>query len=371
MTDISPSAELYFRPTAFVDAPFGLDDQVKRLAGGLLWFSAFEVIAVDGGQRIAAPLVPIAELEGFLSGLGEDQAAAAAETIARIEEPRASFTLGERTLRFDEPIVAGILNCTPDSFSDGGKHDSDPQAAADAGFTMASDGAALIDVGGESTRPGSADVWEGDEIERVVPVIEKLAASGIAVSIDTRKAGVMEAALAAGATIVNDVSGLRYDDRAVEAVAKAGCPVIVMHHPGKRDELHKNEDYSDPLVEVYDWLKDRVDTLVEAGIARDRIVVDPGIGFGKKIQHNLAVLNGLSLFHGIGCPIMLGASRKRMIGALSNEAVADERLGGSLALVVQGAMQGVQLLRVHDVFESVQALRVWRGLRDAALAPMI
>ncbi|MBC2778360.1 dihydropteroate synthase [Parasphingopyxis marina] len=371
MTDIPPSAELYFRPTAFVDAPFGLDDQVKRLAGGLLWFSAFEVIVVDGGKRVSAPLVPITELEGFLAGLGEGQAQAAAQTITRIEAPRAPFTLGQRTLRFDEPIVAAILNCTPDSFSDGGKHDSDPQAAADAGFAMASDGAALIDVGGESTRPGSADVWEGDEIERVVPVIEKLAASGIAVSIDTRKASVMEAALAAGATIVNDVSGLRFDDRAVEAVAKAGCPVIVMHHPGKRDELHKNEEYSDPLVEVYDWLKDRVDALVEAGIAREKIVVDPGIGFGKKVQHNLAVLNGLSLFHGIGCPIMLGASRKRLIGALSNEASADERLGGSLALVTQGAAQGVQLLRVHDVFESIQALRIWRGLRDAALAPLV
>jgi dihydropteroate synthase len=369
MTDISPSASLYFRPIAFVDAPFGLDGKVMRLAGGLLWFSAFDVIVVDGGERTAPRLVTVEALEDFLAALTDEQAATARITILRISETRAPFQLGERVLRFDEPRIAGILNITPDSFSDGGKHSEDPEAAADAGFAMSASGAALIDVGGESTRPGAADVWEGDEMARIVPVIERLAASGVAISVDTRKAAVMEAALAAGATIVNDVSALRFDDRALELVAKAGCPVIIMHHAGKAHELHADPNYRDPLIEVYDWLDNRIEELVAGGVARDRIVVDPGIGFGKALQHNLSLINGLSLFHGLGCPIMLGASRKRLIGALSNEAPTEDRLGGSLSLVTLAAAQGVQLIRVHDVPESVQALHVWRGLRDAALVP--
>lgn len=369
MTEIPSSASLYFRPTGFVEAPFGLDGQVMRLAGGLLWFSAFDVIVVDGGERLAPRLVPIDALDDFVGSLTDAQAERARIVIARIGEPRVPFQLGDRVLRFDEPRIAGILNVTPDSFSDGGRHSDDPEGAADAGFAMSARGAAMIDVGGESTRPGAADVWEGDEMERVIPVIERLAASGVAVSVDTRKAAVMEAALSAGAAIVNDVSALRFDDRSLALAAEAGCPIVIMHHAGKGHELHADPVYRDPLVEVYDWLENRIAELVEGGVARDKIVVDPGIGFGKALQHNLALINGLSLFHGLGCPIMLGVSRKRFIGALSNEAPAEERLGGSLALVTLGAAQGVQLLRVHDVAESVQALHVWRGLRDAALIP--
>ncbi|MEM8696940.1 MAG: dihydropteroate synthase [Pseudomonadota bacterium] len=369
MTDIPRSARLYFRPTAFVDAPFDLDDQVLRLAGGMLWFSAFDIIAVDGGERLPPRLICVDALDAFVDTLSEDQAEQARLTIARITEPRASLQLGERVLRLDEPRVVGILNVTPDSFSDGGRHSDDPEAAADAGFAMSSAGAALIDVGGESTRPGAKDVWEGDELTRVAPVIERLAASGVAVSIDTRKAAVMEAALSAGAAIVNDVSALRFDDRAPAVVAQADCPVIIMHHAGKGHELHADPDYRDPLIEVYDWLEDRIGALGDAGVGRERIIVDPGIGFGKSLQHNLALINGLGLFHGLGCPIMLGASRKRLIGALSNAAPVEERLGGSISLTVLAAAQGVQLLRVHDVSESVQALHIWRGLRDAALIP--
>jgi dihydropteroate synthase len=191
------------------------------------------------------------------------------------------------------------------------------------------------------------------------------------VSVDTRKAAVMEAALAAGATLVNDVSALAFDERATEVVARAGCPVVLMHHKGSPETMQQSPHYDGPvLFEVYDWLKTRVEAALAAGIERSHILVDPGIGFGKSIQHNLQLLNGLSLLHGLGCPIMLGASRKRMIGALSGEAPADQRLAGSIALALKGAEQGVQLLRVHDVPETVQALRVWRGLRDAALTPV-
>lgn len=369
MTDIPPSAQLYFRPTGFVDAPFGLDKQTLRLAGGLHWFSAFDAIAVDGGERLGPHLVRVEDLDSFLDTLTDEQAKAGRQAVNRVTTERTPFQLGDRVLRFDEPRIAGILNVTPDSFSDGGQHSDDPDGAANAGFAMSAAGAALIDVGGESTRPGAQDVWEGDELERVVPVVERLAASGTAISIDTRKAAVMEAAIAAGASIVNDVSALRYDDRAMKVVAEAGCPVIIMHHAGKGHELHSDPNYRDPLIEVYDWFVDRIAALEAAGIARDKIVVDPGIGFGKALQHNLALINGLSLFHTLGCPIMLGASRKRLIGALSNEAPVEQRLGGSVSLSVIAAAQGVQLLRVHDVAETVQAMHVWRGLRDAALMP--
>ncbi|WCM26140.1 dihydropteroate synthase [Sphingomonas sp. QA11] len=347
---------LHLRPVQFVDTPVGRDGEVARLAGGMTWFSAYEVIEV--GKRRT---VPIAEFEATLAGQSER----AAQLHARITAPRPALTLGERVLRFDQPSVAGILNVTPDSFSDGGRNVD--ETAAEAGFDFAIKGAALIDVGGESTRPGAPLVWEGDEAKRVVPVIERLAKSGTLISVDTRKAAVMEAALAAGAAIVNDVAALLWDDRALDVVVRAGCPVILMHSPDPKKGPHGGEGYRDVLTEVFDWLEARVAVVAAAGVDRAGIIVDPGIGFGKSLQDNLALLNGLALFHGLGCPIMLGASRKRMIGALSNEAPADQRLGGSIALALRGVEAGIQLLRVHDVAETVQALRVWRGLKDAAL----
>jgi dihydropteroate synthase len=347
---------LHLRPVQFVDTPVGRDGEVARLAGGMLWFAAYEVI--EGGRRRIVPITALADL------LQDDRAA---RLHARITAPRAALTLGERTLRFDQPSVAAILNVTPDSFSDGGTHGGDPAEAASAGVAMAAAGAAIIDVGGESTRPGAPVVWEGDEITRVVPVIERLARSGTLVSIDTRKAAVMEAALAAGAAIVNDVAALMWDDRALEVVARAGCPVVLMHSPDPKSGGHGARGYSDVLTDVFDWLEARIDAVVAGGVDRARIIVDPGIGFGKTLAENLALLNGLAIFHGLGCPILLGASRKRMIGALSNEAAADARLGGSIALALKGVEAGAQLLRVHDVAETVQAVRVWRGLRDQAL----
>ena len=355
---------VYLRPTAFVDAPFGLDGKVARLAGGMLWFSAVEVTRTDGGVG-SVELVPVEKIEDALGSLGAE----AASTWERIVAPRAPLTLGDRIVRLDQPQVAAILNVTPDSFSDGGRF-AGPAEAADAGFAMAAAGAAIVDVGGESTRPGAKPVWEGDEAARVEPVVRQLAASGTAVSIDTRKSAVMEAALAAGAAMVNDVSALTFDERSAEVLGRASCPVVLMHHQGPPETMQQSPHYDRPAAfEVYDWLAERIAASEAAGIARERIVVDPGIGFGKTVQHNLQIMNGLSLLHGLGFPVMLGASRKRMIGALSGEAPADERLPGSLALALKAVDQGVQLLRVHDVPETVQALRVWRGLRDAALTP--
>ena len=348
---------MHLRPVQFVDTPIGRDGDVARLAGGMLWFAAYEVIV--GKQRRT---VAIADLDQVL---GQDEAAMRIHRA--ITTPRAPLLLGERVLRLDQPHVAGILNVTPDSFSDGGTLENDPGTAADAGFDMAAKGASLIDLGGESTRPGAKPVWEGDEVARVLPVVERLVKSGTIVSIDTRKATVMEAALAAGAHIINDVSALLWDERALEVVAKATCPIILMHSPDPTKGPHGGAGYGDVLIEVYDWLDARIAAVVTAGIDRARLIVDPGIGFGKSLADNLALLNGLAIFHGLGCPIMLGASRKRLIGALSNEAPVGERLGGSMALAMKGADAGVQFLRVHDVAETVQALRVWRGCKDQAL----
>jgi dihydropteroate synthase len=355
----------YLRPTAFVDAPFGHDGKVARLAGGLTWFSAVEVATLQGDRIESVELVPVERIEAAAAKLG----AGAQEAWRRMTAARAPLSLGERVVRLDQPQTVGILNVTPDSFSDGGRF-TGPGDAVDAGFAMGRDGAAVVDVGGESTRPGAKPVWEGDEIERVLPVVEALARSATAVSIDTRKAAVMEAALGGGAAMVNDVSALTFDERAAGVVAAAGCPVVLMHHLGPPETMQQAPRYDRPvLFAVYDWLEARIAAAEAAGIARERIVVDPGIGFGKTVQHNLQLMNGLALLHGLGCAVMVGGSRKRMIGALSGEAAVADRLSGSLALALKGAEQGAQLLRVHDVPETVQALRVWRGLKDAALAP--
>ena len=357
---------IYLRPTGFVDAPFGYDGQVLRLAGGLCFFAGCELIEMRDGKRVHQTLVPVQALESRINSLSPEMAEQARAALKHLTSPRGALKIGPRTIPLDQPQVMAILNVTPDSFSDGGAQ-ADP---AGRGMDMLRAGAALVDVCGESTRPGARPVWERDEIERVQPVIQMLATGGAAISIDTRKAEVMEAALDAGAGLVNDVSALIWDDRSLEVVARRGCPVVLMHHQGNPETMQHDPRYDDVLIDVYDWLEARIEIAVMAGIERANILIDPGIGFGKTLRHNLAILNGLSLFHGLGCPIVLGASRKRSIGALSQEATADQRLGGSVALAVLGAAQGVQLLRVHDVFETVQALRVWRGLRDEALSPV-
>ena len=347
------------RPTAFVDSPFGLDGKVARLAGGLTWFSAVELLKVDGNKRVGAEFVSVQDIEGRLDDkLSTDW--------TRLTSPRGALELGSRTIRLDQPQVMGIVNATPDSFSDGGQFADSAEAAA-AGARMSEQGAAIIDVGGESTRPGSKPVWEGDEIERVVPVVRQLASGGAAVSIDTRKAGVMTGALGAGARMVNDVSALTYDPRSAETIAGAGVPVVLMHHQGSPETMQDNPRYGNVAVEVFLWLEERIATAEAAGIQRTRILVDIGFGFGKTVGHNLELMNNLALFHCLGCPLVVGASRKRTIGALSNEAPVDERLGGSIALAAKAVEQGAQILRVHDVAETVQALKVWRGLRDQAL----
>lgn len=361
----SGEARIYCRPTCFVDRPHELDDDCLRIADTMIWFAAWHV-SVRSGAIMRSAIIPVAAFADWIAAMPPALAAQAEIQLGHVARPRATLALGERKVRMHEPQVIGILNVTPDSFSDGGKH-IDAQTAIDAGFAMATAGAAIIDVGGESTRPGAALLWEGDEIKRIEPVIAALARGGVAVSVDTRKAAVMEAALAAGASVINDISALRYDERAMAVAAAANCPVVLMHAPSAMSDPHEGGSYAQVLFDVFDMLAERIAVCEAGGIARDRLIVDPGIGFGKGVADNLALLNGLALFHALGCPIMFGASRKRMIGALDGEAAADARLGGSIALHYQAAACGAQLLRVHDVPETRQALRMWRGLRDAAL----
>ncbi len=365
---IPGGARIYLRPIGFIDAPFGHDGATLRLAGGLVWFSAVELIIAHEGRRFIQRHVPVEQIDAVIGELPQPLQARAASQLQRLTSARQPLRLGERMIPLDQPQVMAILNVTPDSFSDGGQH-ADPAVAVSAGVGMGAAGAAIIDVGGETTQPGASAVWEGDEIARVMPVVEGLARAGVAISVDTRKAAVMETAVRAGAHLINDVSALLYDDRAEAVAAAAGVPVVLMHHQGDPETMQKAPRYADVLLDVFDWLDERIERAVAAGIPRDRIIVDPGIGFGKALGHNLGLINGLALFHGLGCPVLLGASRKRLIAALDNEAPADRRLGGSLALVSAALDRGVQLVRVHDVPETVQMVRVWRGLRDEALTP--
>jgi dihydropteroate synthase len=353
---------LYLRPTHFIESPQQHDGASARLAGTMLWFCSVELIQrTDAG--VSRTLIPVEDWEATAPQLP----ARAMQIFANLTASRAPLQLGSRTIRLDQPQVMGVLNVTPDSMSDGGKYGDDPDLAAAAGIAMSAAGAAIIDVGGESTRPGAPVVWEGDEINRVTPVIQKLASAGTAISIDTRKAAVMHSAVSAGATIINDVSALLYDDNSLAVAKTLGCPVILMHAASQSSDPHKGNGYDNVLLDVYDWLELRVAAVVAAGISLDKILIDPGIGFGKSLSDNLTLINNLSLFHGIGCPILFGASRKRMIGALSNEAPVDQRLGGSLFLAMKAVEQGAHIVRVHDVAETVQAVQVWRGLRDGAL----
>ena len=265
----------------------------------------------------------------------------------------------------DRPLVMGIVNVTPDSFSDGGLH-AEAAAAIEAGHAMLEAGADILDIGGESTRPGASPVTAEEEQARILPVIRELS-KATPVSVDTRNAATMRAALDAGAEIVNDVSALRHDPEAVRVVARAEAPVILMHMLGD-DPRRMQEDprYDDVALDVARFLRDRVETAERLGIPRSRIVVDPGIGFGKTVAHNLELLDRLPLLAGIGCRILLGASRKRFLGTLTGEPVAARRLAGSIAAALAGVARGAAILRVHDVTETMQALAVWRATLEGA-----
>nr|WP_174824947.1 dihydropteroate synthase [Ruegeria arenilitoris] len=316
-------------------------DGALPLAGQSLWFTHAECLQRDAGPRVVA----VADIpETWLDRLTQPRAAIAGLDMAR-------------------PQIMGILNATPDSFSDGGKHNT-PEAACAAAQEMVAHGATILDIGGESTRPGADFVPEDEEIARTQPLIRVIRAETPAlISIDTRKSAVARAAVEAGAGLINDVSGFTFDPALGAFCAEINASVCVMHMQGDPATMQDNPTYDDILLDVYDFLSGQVARLEDLGLDRGRIIVDPGIGFGKTEDHNLTLLRNLSLFHGLGCPILLGVSRKGFIGRIGAEPRKDARAPGSIAVALAGLSQGVQIIRVHDVAETAQALRLWAAVR--------
>ena len=336
--------KVYFRPLVQC-GPLRAPNAVS-LAGGAMWFThAVRLARGAAAVVVAADDVP-------------------ARVLARLTAPRAPVA----GMTLDRPRLMGILNVTPDSFSDGGLFDA-PEAALAQARRLAEAGADMLDIGGESTRPGAVVVPEATEITRTAPVIAAIRAgfSG-PISIDTRKAAVALAALAAGADMVNDVSALGFDPAMAVLVATSGAPICLMHAQGTPEVMQQAPAYDDVLLDVYDALAGHIDLAIAAGITRDRIVVDPGIGFGKTMQHNLALLAGLSLFHGLGCALLLGASRKRFIGTLTGTETARDRAAGSVGVALAAAAQGAQILRVHDMADTRQALTLWAAAMNGDAA---
>jgi dihydropteroate synthase len=264
------------------------------------------------------------------------------------------------------PVIVGVLNVTPDSFSDGGDY-LDPERAAARAAAMLDEGAQIIDVGGESTRPGSDPVTPEEEARRVVPVVEKILAErpGAVVSVDTYRSGTAEAALRAGARVINDVTALRWDPRLAGVVAEARCPVILMHMLGEPKTMQRDPSYDDVVREVREFLVGRVESALAAGVEEENIILDPGIGFGKTLEHNLELLNRLDSIVELGFPVLIGASRKRFIGRLTGVEEARERLFGTVAANVLAYERGATLFRVHDVRANREALEVARAVLRA------
>ena len=306
-----------------------------------------------GTQQLLASM---AELESWAAARG--QAAAARRFLAALSAPRPAWA----GLDLDRPRIMGIINVTPDSFSDGGDR-LDAGRAIEDGFAMLEAGADLLDIGGESTRPG-ADPVSLEEAERAAGGAgdQGPGDAGALVSIDSRHAEVMAAALDAGARVVNDVTALTGSAGALDLVAEAQVPVCLMHMQGEPRSMQQAPHYDDVSLDIFDYLQARIEACAAAGLGRDKILVDPGIGFGKNLAHNLQLLDQLALFQGLGCGLLLGASRKSFIGRLSRAEAPKARLPGSLAAVLAGAARGAQVFRVHDVAETKQALAVWQAI---------
>ena len=332
---------IYYRPLALTDA--ARTAAARPLAGGLCWFDRVEAITRAGSRA----LLSIEHLPP--------------EVVARLSAPRADLC----GLSLDRPRLMAILNTTPNSFSDGGQFNA-PAVAVERARTLIEAGADILDIGGESTHPGAADVEPAEELARTVPVIAALRAGGARapISIDTRTAVVARAALAAGAAMVNDVSAFVSDPDMAGVVSQAQGAACLMHAQGTPQTMQNDPRYDDVLLDVYDFLEARVAAAEAAGIPRARLLVDPGIGFGKTVAHNLALIRGLSLFHGLGCGLLLGASRKSFIGLIGGTQGVDQRAPGSIAVALAAVAQGVQVLRVHDLAATRQALRLWQALRE-------
>jgi len=354
----------YVQPLAMVrgcSASEALEKEMALpLAGTGLAFSMIKIISRQGQAERTEEILPVSRLKNHLTGLSNIAQQKIERLIENISRPRDLSRLSPRA-EIKVPLIQGILNVTPDSFSDGGQFHTQKQAQAHAEALIEA-GADILDIGGESTRPGAAAVSLDEEIGRVIPVVEKLRHYPVPLSLDSRNAAVMARAIKAGAKIINDVSALSHDKDSLALMASVDCPVILMHMLSTPDLMQQQPVYDDVLLDIYDYLQDRIETCVRAGISRERIIVDPGIGFGKTLEHNLTLLADLSLFHTLGTPILLGVSRKSFIAKASRGEEADQRLAGSLATAQAAYDQGIQIIRVHDVAETRQALNLWQSI---------
>ena len=358
LREVPEDARLYAQPLGLLSGeaartgieggwalPFG--GQQRAYAAAELWWRG-----ADGVRHIRHTVIPAAELAAAalrhpgLAGLSERLGAAS------------SWPAGLPDRR---PLLMGVVNVTPDSFSDGGLF-LDREDAIAHGRRLHAEGADIVDVGGESTRPRSVAVPVEEEISRVVPVVEALARDGILVSIDTRKAAVMQAAVDAGARLINDISALRHDPGSLATAGASGLPVVLMHIQGEPATMQQDPQYEHAALDVYDHLDERAHAWTEAGFDRSRLIVDPGIGFGKTLEHNLEILGRLGLYQTLGLPLLLGVSRKSLIARVAGDPPASGRLPGSIAAALAGLAQGVTILRVHDIGATKQAMMVARAL---------
>jgi len=365
-----PAARLLAEPLGILAAAEAMSavaaGDALTLAGGPLAASRLRLHArVPGRPEIATAMTASAgEIAAWAARRATDGDRRTTDLLARMTAARPGFA-GLSPAAPGRPLIMGIVNVTPDSFHPGSRR-HDTQAAIAHGLTLREAGADLVDIGGESTRPGSTPPSIEAELDRVVPVVAALAAADIPVSVDTRRAPVMRAAVAAGARIVNDVEALAGDPDAAPEVASAGAAAILMHMRGEPATMQADTRYDDVLLDVADFLAGRLDAAVAAGIPRQRLAVDPGIGFGKSPSGNARLMGAIGLLHGLGAAVVLGASRKSSLGALSRGEPVEARLPGSLAAALTAAAQGVQMVRVHDVAETAQALAVWRRLAGFA-----
>ena len=328
------------------------------LAGSATAFTSLEVLA-RGPQGIVSAFASLPRFRAWVSRLAPEPRPRIEAQLDRASEQRCHWA----GLSLDRPLIMGIVNATPDSFYFGSG--TDPQAAITLGRAMVAAGADIIDVGAESTRPGAAPVTEKEEAQRLEPVVRDLAAAGAVISVDTRHAKIMTAALSWGARAINDVSALG-GDGSLDVVARSGAPVVLMHMRGEPDTMQHDPHYALASLDVADYLAERIARCEAAGIQRHRIVVDPGFGFGKTAEHNFEIMARLTLLHALGCGVLIGVSRKSTIGRISGGPPVEERLPGSLAGALQALRQGVQIVRVHDVAETKQAIAMWQAIAAGA-----
>ena len=328
------------------------------LAGGDTVFTLVEVLARNASGIVAA-LASLRRLRLWASQQSENARDRIEIQLARLSEKRERWA----GLALDRPLVMGIVNVTPDSFFFGSGDDAEKAVAL--GRAMIGAGADILDIGGESTRPGAAPVPQDEEMRRLEPVVRALANAGAVISVDTRKAAVMEAALVWGARIVNDVSALE-EAGSLDVIARSNAAVVLMHMRGEPETMQRGPSYDLASLDIADYLAARIAACVAAGVPPHRIVIDPGIGFGKTVEHNLEVLARLTLFHALGCGVLVGLSRKSTIGRVSGGAPVEARLPGSIAGALQALRQGVQILRVHDVAETRQAIAMWQAIAQGA-----